>query len=320
MRRLVAIAALVLGLAGATGCGPNSSSEKTDTAPTATTPPEHETKQKAPKRKQARPSNGSLLGPGASQSFASLAASMPAEIGLALVPLGHGQVETLGPLQGGHAWSTIKVPILVTLMRGRGAEGLTPEERGWAADALQASDNEAAASLFGQLEKIHGGLEEASAAIEKVLGVAGDHATTVTTAPPPPGAMSTYGQTEWSLERSALFFRSLANGCLLDSVGTEYVLDLMGGVVPEQRWGLGEAGFDSSWQLGFKGGWGPEAGSGAYLVRQAGILREGGSGVAVAIAAEDDSGSFEVGAADLTRLAAWVRENLNGLGPAGESC
>ncbi|MGB7587566.1 MAG: hypothetical protein WBM00_02540, partial [Solirubrobacterales bacterium] len=164
------------------------------------------------------------------------------------------------------------------------------------------------------------GLDGASAAVQSVLALAGDHTTAVATAPPPPGAVSTYGQTEWSLTGSTQFYRSLANGCLLGDRDTKYVLGLMDDVIPEQRWGLGEAGFDSSWQLGIKGGWGPEAGSGAYLVRQAGILRDGDSGIAVAIIAEDESGSFEAGVADLTHLATWLRENLRDSGPPASGC
>lgn len=321
--RLTALAALSLavGLLVAAGCGPGDPDREAPrgtTGSTGVTPPKDEVERQdgGPKRGTAA---GSLLGRDALKSFESLAASMAADVGVAVAPLGDGPVQTLGSLQGGHAWSTIKVPILVTLMRDRDG-ALTAEERMWAADALEASSNEAAASLFDELEEIHGGLEGASAAVERTLAAAGDDETTVATTPPPPGAVSTYGQTEWSLEASVRFFRSLANGCLLDGGGTEFVLELMAGVIPEQRWGMGEAGFDPGWELGFKGGWGPEAGSGSYLVRQVGVLRRGDAGVAMAIVVEDDSGSFEAGVADLTRLARWLRENLSGLGPPAADC
>jgi hypothetical protein len=259
---------------------------------------------------------GTLLAPGAAESFEALSASIPAQLGVALAPLGgSGEVEVFGSLRSGHAWSTIKVPILVTLMR-EGA--LSSGEQQWAAAALEASDNEAAARLFDQLEKTRGGLGGASVAVQEVLAASGDTATTVATAPPPPGAFSTYGQTEWSLEGSTAFFRSLARGCLLDSAGTEYVLGLMREVIPEQRWGLGEAGFDPGWAVAMKGGWGPEADSGAYLVRQAGIVQDGSSGVAVAMIVAADS--LSAGTADLTRIAAWLRESLTGLGPPAHGC
>jgi hypothetical protein len=260
----------------------------------------------------------SLFAPGAPESFRALAESISGLVGLAVAPLGgSGRTETFGSLRSGHAWSTIKVPILVTLMR----EGnLSAQEQEWAIAALEISDNEAAASLFGRLEDAHGGLAGASSAVQEVLAAAGDTETVVATAPPPPGAVSTYGQTQWSLEGSTAFYRSLANGCLLDSGGTEYVLGLMREVIPEQRWGLGEARFDPHWRVAMKGGWGPESDSGAYLVRQAGVVEDGASGVAVAMIAEADSGSFEAGTSNLTRIASWLRENLRHLGPPARGC
>lgn len=287
---------------------------------TSTTAPQVETSP-APVRHVPR-GGGSRLGPGAEASFNSLAASLPAQVGIAVAPLGPGRVEEFGDLREGHAWSSIKVPILVTLMREQGSEGLSAEEEAWATSAITASDNAAAADLFGQIEEHRGGLTGASAAVQETLADAGDASTVVATAPPPPGAVSTYGQTEWSLPGAAQFFRSLANGCLLDSGGTRYVEGLMQDVIPEQRWGLGEAQFPSGWSVAMKGGWGPEGSAeGPYLVRQSGIVRDGGRGIAVAMIAEDESGSYPAGAADLTRVAQWLAEELHGLGsPASASC
>lgn len=258
-----------------------------------------------------------LLGLEAQASFDSLAASMPAQIGMAIAPLRPGKVQKLGQLQLGHAWSSIKVPILVTLMReGR----LSPEEEQWANEALTASDNTAAADLFQQLERTHGGISGASTAVQEVLAMAGDTSTTVTIEPPPPGAVSTYGQTEWSLTGSVQFYREMARGCLLRPAGTEYVLGLMKSVIPEQRWGLGEAGFPADWKVGMKGGWGPEDGTGRYLVRQSGVVQQGDTGFAVTMIVKDDSGSFEAGSHDLTRIATWLRENLRFPLPLIDSC
>lgn len=267
---------------------------------------------------RAAPTQGPLLTSGAAPSFEKLAASLGARVGVAIAALGADSVESFGTLQIGHAWSTIKVPILVTLMRDR-REALSPQSMQLAADAIEASDNEAAMSMFHQLERIHGGLKGASSAVQSVMASTGN-TTTVATAPPPPGAVSTYGQTEWSAEEATAFFRALADGCLLGPDATEYVLDLMRNVIPEQRWGLGEAEFDPSWSVGMKGGWGPEAGSGTYLVRQSGLIQSGSSGVAVTMIAEDPSGSFEAGTRDLTRIGTWLRENLRSLGPPVSGC
>ena len=234
-------------------------------------------------------------------------------------PLGNGPPQSFGELQVGHAWSSIKVPILVTLIRDRGG-ALSSSERAWAESAVESSDNEAAASLFHQLEGIHGGLVGASTAVQETLAAAGDTTTTVATAPPPSGAVSTFGQTEWSLAGATTFYRSLVNDCLLGPSDTGWVLSLMEKVIPEQRWGLGEGGFDPSWRIGMKGGWGPEAGSGGYLVRQSGFVRGGSAGIAITLMAKDSSGTYEAGAADLTRLATWVREHLSGLGAPAAEC
>jgi beta-lactamase class A len=258
---------------------------------------------------------------GAASSWARLSRSLPARVGLSAAPLGRGPQRSFGALQAGHAWSSIKVPILVALMDEREGRGLSGEEMGLARAALTASDNSAAASLFGRIEEKRGGLAPASLAVQAVLRRAGDAATTIPTDPPPPGAVSSYGQTLWSLPASVELFRALARGCLLDHADTEYVLGLMEEVTPEQRWGLGEAGFPSSWRVAIKGGWGPEgSAAGPYLVRQSGVLRKGNAGLAVSMIARAGSGSFEEGARTLDRIAAWLDENLRGLGGPKASC
>jgi hypothetical protein len=264
----------------------------------------------APVRPPSAGGGGAVLSAGAPASFERLAASLGGSIGLAVAPLGAGAPQQLGSFQDGHAWSSIKVPILVTLMREQ-PSGLSSEEQQWASSALTASDNEAAASLFGKIEAKQGGLEGASQAVQQVLAEAGDTSTAIATAPPPPGAVSTYGQTEWSLGGSVEFYRALACGRLLDPAQTEYVLGLMEQVIPEQRWGLGEAGFPAGVRVSFKAGWGPEGSAGGpYLVRQSGILRRGSSGAVVTMMAEDSSGSFEAGVGDLNEIGVWLREHL----------
>src|ERR1700755_2934178 len=167
----------------------------------------------------------------AASSFASLQQSIGGEFGVAWAPLGSAPTQTYGEFQVGHAWSSMKVPILVTLMR-EGA--LSPEEEAWASSAVTASDNEAAAALFQQLEDAHGGLVGGSLAVQHTLAAAGDPTTQIAPAPPPAGAVSTWGQTEWSLSGSTGFYRALACGGLLDSVQGAYVLGLMESVIPEQ--------------------------------------------------------------------------------------
>jgi hypothetical protein len=254
----------------------------------------------------------------AGASWEELSQSTPAQLGLVVTPFDGGEVRAFGSLQSGHAWSTLKVPILIALLH----EGsLTPEQEDWAREALTASDNEAAAALFGSLEATHGGLDGASQAVDATLRRAGEDSTVVATAPPPSGAVSTFGQTIWSLRASTEFFAALGRGCLLNSDDTEYVLDLIGEVIPEQRWGLGEAAFPPMWRVAFKGGWGPEgSASGPYLVRQSGLLSNGGAGVAVAMIARADSGSFEAGVEAIDHIASWLAAELHGLGADARPC
>lgn len=282
-----------------------------DTDPPPAKPDQPTPQARAADRPQER---APIFATDAATSWAALERSLEARVGLAVVPLGRGSPESFGPLQSGHAWSTIKVPILVALLRERHGS-LSLLEKTWAHSALTASNNEAAAALFGEIEKARGGPVQASQTVEETLRLAGI-TTEVATAPPPPGAVSSYGQTEWSLSATAQFMRAFARGCLLDSNATRYVLGLMEDVVAEQSWGLDEAGFDPSWRVAIKGGWGPEgSASGPYLVRQAAVLRDDSAGLAVAIAAQADTGSFEAGVEALNQVAAWLRNNLQSLGP-----
>lgn len=245
-----------------------------------------------------------LLSSAAKSSFEQFAASSSGRIEVALAPLGAGEADVLGDDEPAHGWSTTKVPVLVALLRARGAGGLTAQERAWAQSAITESNNESVLSLFGDLKQLKGGLGGASAYIEELLRMSGDDETTVPTAPPPAGAVTTFGQTEWSPGDAVKFFRALALGCLLPAAQTSYVLGLMENIEPGESWGLGSAGFAS---VAFKGGWGPE--SNGYLVRQSGIIDPGSaSGVAVAIV--NFAPSFGAGTETLTRAATWLKAHL----------
>jgi hypothetical protein len=254
--------------------------------------------------------SSSLLKPAARASFAQLQASLPGPVDVALVPLGLGRSTQLGGDSPAHGWSTTKVPVLVALLRARGAHGLTAAEQGWARLAITESDNQSILDLFGDLEQLEGGLAAASSYVQQVLRLSGDPLTVVATAPPPPGAATTFGQTEWAPSEAVKFFRALADGCLLPSGQSSYVLNLMQSIVPSESWGLGSGGFNVP--VAFKDGWGPEP-TGSYLVRQSGIIDPGSPrGVAVSIVAYPPAGgdSFSVGTQMLTSTAQWLRGQL----------
>ncbi len=257
--------------------------------------------------------------PGAQASFARFAATQPGSIGVAVSPLGAPNVVTFGSLQVGHGWSTMKVPVLVTLLDqlAKGGQRLDAAGQDDATRALHASDNSAAEALFARLEQLDGGVDGASAAVQDTLRRAGDTATLVNTAPNASG-FTTWGQTQWSATGEVTFYRALAAGCLLSPADTSYVLGLMQGVESDQRWGAGSAGYPPSVALGFKGGWGPEDGGG-YLVRQSAIVGAGaGRGWVLSYLAKPSDGSFGTGTQMLTALATWAARTFAPQGaPAG---
>jgi hypothetical protein len=218
-------------------------------------------------------------------------------------------VQTVGAAAVAHAWSTSKVLVLVTLLHDYQERGqaLSSQQRAYATRALEQSDNAAIETLFGYLEQIHGGLVAATAALQAVVRASGDEQTSVNSAPNDEG-FTTYGQTRWSVGQEVTFYRALADGCLLDSAQTRYVLGLMRSVVSYQRWGAGSAGYPPSLPIAFKGGWGPS--NGRYQVRQTAIIGSGRRGYVVSYLALPDSGAFDDGVSILTRLAQWARRNL----------
>jgi hypothetical protein len=238
---------------------------------------------------------------------------------VALAPLGADGVVVLGDDAPAHGWSTTKVPVLVALLRARGRSGLTPTEQQWAQLAITESDNQSILDLFGDLETLKGGLDGASAYVQELFRESGDDRTVVATAPPPPGAVTTFGQTEWPPGEAVKFFQALGQGCLLPRSQTGYVLNLMEHIIPSESWGLGTARFGAP--VAFKGGWGPE--QGGYLVRQSGVIDPGSPrGVAVSIVAHPPAGgaSFETGTEMITETAEWLEREVVLSARHGASC
>jgi hypothetical protein len=219
-------------------------------------------------------------------------------------PPGSSEAVSFGSLQSGSAWSTSKVPIALRVLEDTGGpSGLSSPQAEEMRRALTLSDNEAAASLFADLERSHGGLGGASTAVAEVLREGGDSSTQVSTRGR--GEFSSYGQTEWSLANQQRFMSSLAAGCVGGSESSEYVLDLMG-EVSSDTWGLGSAGLPARW----KGGWGPGV-DGGYLVRQMGILYVGKKEAVVTLAALPADGQFATGESMATVVAQWLAQQAS---------
>ena len=201
------------------------------------------------------------------------------------------------------AMSTSKILILSALLRDKdGLHNFTPEQILFARAAITLSDNSAILALFSDLEADKGGLLGASAYATSLLRRVGDDQTQVTTAPPPPGYATTFGQTPWTPTAEVRFFRALALSCVLPRADTDFELELMRDIEPSESFGLGSAGFP---QVAFKGGWGPEPDD-QYGVRQTGIIGAGDSGLVVSLIADPVS-TFAVGQSVLDQVAQWLR-------------
>lgn len=232
---------------------------------------------------------------------------------VAVAPLDGEPISATGDTRSPYAWSTAKVLIVAqTLKDAGGPEGLTADQVDLIERSLSASDNEAAAALHRQLEDSHGGLQGAADAMADLLRSAGDTDTVISTVGR--DSYSTYGQTLWRVDEQARFVAALVRGCVLPAAATDFLVEDLGNVVEDQRWGLADAGSPA-----FKGGWGPDP-DGQYLVRQLGVLRAGdGNDYAVAITARPGDGSFESGQQLLTDVAQWVDQRVT-TAPAATTC
>jgi len=249
----------------------------------------------APDRAERRPRT--LLSSADLRSFQRLEAQLGAQAAIGVSVVGTGRtVRTAGSFSSGPAWSTIKVPIsLAVLDQAGGAPSAS--QRALMMAAIGASDNAAAERLWAEL----GSPAAAGGKVETVLGQAGDTSTRVQTQVTR-GEFSAYGQTDWSIVEQTRFAAALP--CLPHG---DTVLDLMGQVRSDQRWGLGSAGAQAAQ---FKGGWGPDP-SGRYLARQMGVLRVDGRLIAATVAVIPADGSFASATSDLTRIASWLVERVN---------
>ncbi len=152
------------------------------------------------------------------------------------------------------AFSTMKVPLSIAALRQD--QKFRPE----AEIAVTRSDNPAAHRMFGQVP---------AASIAGVIAEAGSRTTS------PAGFQM---GTMWTTSDQAAFASGLR--CV---PGHEPVLDMMGRIVPEQRWGLGRIG-----GARFKGGWNYY--QGGHLARQFGLIPGPHGDVAVAITAYSPKG------------------------------
>lgn len=264
-------------------------------------------KEKAAKaKKAAQDAKQAVAAANSDGGLDSYLAGLPGEAGMVVgSPGGDGPRVSGGGLETGSAWSTIKVPISERVLDDFGGPGgISSMQAGEINRAITISDNDAAAALFADLEKNHGGLEGASAAVGEMLGEAGDSITQISTVGR--DTFSTYGQTEWALEAQNRYMAALAGGCLADESTTSYLIEQMSMTGGEDSFGIGAAGVPAYW----KGGWGPGT-DGRYLARQMGVMTVDGKEMVLSLAAIADDGTFESAQAMATEMATWASQNLS---------
>lgn len=153
------------------------------------------------------------------------------------------------------AFSTMKVPLSIAALRQ------DPRMRPDAEASVTRSDNPAAHRMFARVP---------AQSVAGVIAEAGSRTTS------PPGYQM---GTAWTTSDQAAFASGLR--CV---PGHEPVLEMMGRIVPHQRWGLGRIP-----GARFKGGWNNY--QGGYLARQFGLVPGPHGDIAVAITAHSPKGS-----------------------------
>jgi hypothetical protein len=219
-------------------------------------------------------------------SFHELSSQLPAQVGIAIASVGSSPV-SLGTWSSGVAWSTSKVPLAIAALRAGVGNGAL------VSSTITQSDNAAAEELWSRL----GDPTDAARQVCAVIREGGDAATVVESRRLREG-YTPFGQTRWSLIDQARFAAGLTQ-----VVDAAHVVDLMGSLCTEHRWGLAAKGFPA------KGGWGPSLGD-EYLVRQFGVVPVGSGGVGVAVAAELPGGGYETGVGVVNSLVDWLVDRL----------
>lgn len=222
--------------------------------------------------------------------FNEIAATLPGgEVGVAIFD---GQdVTSYGSWTTGAAWSTIKVPLSIAALGVNPTSAEPLMQR-----AITASDNAAADQMWNML----GDATTAAGAVNAVLQEGGDTAVSVQSQQVHP-PYSPYGQTQWAQDQAAIF--AFALPCIATAAP---VLDQMHSLGGNQQWGLAPFA-----DVAAKGGWGPEASDGGYLVRQIALVTNGSGTFGASLAAKPADGSFETGKAMLDVLGAWVERQRN---------
>jgi len=163
----------------------------------------------------------------------------------------------------GPVWSTIKVPIAIAALKDGADKSLVDL-------AIKESDNDAAYSLWSQVQWREGSADKA---VEELLEDYGSHADTHDTA---------FGYSTWSLKDQAVFGAELP--CIEEA---DYVHKVLKDIVAWQKIGLSKEKRTRA-----KSGWGLDEDDNEYTYRQFGVHEVAGKRVGVALSVVTDGEDY----------------------------
>lgn len=200
-----------------------------------------------------------------------------------------GAIFTYQPRMRNETASIVKVLILVAAIRERREDGrgLSAREKRLASAMIRSSDNAAASTLMAQA----GG----SAAVTRVARDLRMRSTTV---------RGSWGRTTTTAIDQRMLVDALVDGTtdVIGRADRQYVLGLMGGVIDEQRWGVGVVPRGAKAEL--KNGW-VDLGSGGWRVNSIGHVTGNGRDYTLSILSVDNSG-FSQGVSLVTKVSRLV--------------
>lgn len=163
----------------------------------------------------------------------------------------------------GPVWSTIKVPIAIAALKDGADKSLVDL-------AIKESDNDAAYSLWSQVQWHEGSADKA---VEELLEDYGSHADIHNTA---------FGYSTWSLKDQAVFGAELP--CIEEA---DYVHKVLKDIVSWQKTGLSKEKRTRA-----KSGWGLDEDENEYTYRQFGVHEVTGKRVGVALSVVTDGEDY----------------------------
>ncbi|MFW0177431.1 hypothetical protein QP934_007480 [Corynebacterium sp. MSK122] len=163
----------------------------------------------------------------------------------------------------GPVWSTIKVPIAIAALKDGADKSLVDL-------AIKESDNDAAYSLWSQVQWHEGSADKA---VEELLEDYGSHADIHNTA---------FGYSTWSLKDQAVFGAELP--CIEEA---DYVHKVLKDIVSWQKIGLSKEKRTRA-----KSGWGLDEDENEYTYRQFGVHEVTGKRISVALSVVTDGEDY----------------------------